>query len=68
MRGSLDPQRQILSSVTEFTVIVPPEGLPDGTQYYCAVRDPEDVSIDVSNRVAQTAAILTNIPGIWMPK
>lgn len=63
--GSLDSQ-QIISSVPEFNLVVPPEGVPNGMRYYCAVRDPENPSIEVGNRLALAVAELTNIPGRLM--
>lgn len=54
---------QVLSSVPTFTLMVPPEGVQDGTRYYCAVRNPENPAVDVGNRLSQTVAEVTNIPG-----
>lgn len=62
---SLASDAQILSTMANFTVMVPPGGLEDETKYYCSVRDPENQSVGVDNRVMQNAAVVTNIPGIW---
>lgn len=57
--GSLN-STVILNSTPTFILMVPPKGIPNGMRYYCAVRNPENSSIDI---VSQAVAEVTNLPG-----
>lgn len=59
---SLDSNAQIISSMANFSLTVPPGGLDDETKYYCSVRDPENLSVGADNRVETASAVVTNIP------